>query len=236
VLKHLQTFWEAHLQRLQERRGIHADIEVVHGFKAISNLVVRIELDQVVNLSERTPPNSEAHRPRAGRCSGQPPPAWEVQDVSIAGMGGIVPRSADSWVKIGALCGLKGKGATLWWVGMVRRLKTDPQNKVHFGIEILTKKPLSVWLRTLGKGKERISNWATSSGSFAYDYQPVILLPDEHNAYSNATMLMESGRYVLDAIYEVMMGENSRNIKLTELLAEGGDYEHVRFEWLEGGA
>lgn len=237
VLKHLQTFWsKEHLQRMQERRGIHADIEVVHGFKAISNLVVRIELDQVVNLSEEdaTKLRERASLGLADVQVGRDSEMWEVQDVSITGMGGIVPRSADSWVKIGALCGLKGKGASLWWVGMVRRLKTDPQNKVHFGIEILTKKPLSVWLRTLGKGKERVSNWATSSGSFAYDYQPVILLPHEHDAYAHFTMLMESGRYVGDAIYEVMMGEKSRNIKLIELLDEGGDYEHVRFEWLDG--
>jgi hypothetical protein len=144
-----------------------------------------------------------------------------------------VPRSADNWVKIGALCGLKGKGASLWWVGMIRRLKTDSQNKVHFGIEILTKKPLSVWLRTLGKGKDRVSNWASSTGSFAYDYLPVILLPDEHSAYANATMLMESGHYVLGTIFEVMMGEKSRNIKLTGLLGEGGDYERVSFEWMD---
>lgn len=237
VLKHLQTFWgKEHLQRMQARRGIHADVEVVHGFKTISNLVVRIELDQIVNLSEEDATKLR-ERTALGLADvhvGHTSEAWEVQDVSIAGMGGIVPRSADSWVKIGALCGLKGKGASLWWVGMVRRLKTDPQNKVHFGIEVLTKKPLSVWLRTLGKGKDRVSNWATSSGSFAYDYQPVILLPDEHDAYANSTMLMESGRYVLNAIYEVMMGEKSRNIKLTALLAEGGDYEHVRFEWLDG--
>jgi len=42
-------------------------------------------------------------------------------------------------------------------------------------------------------------------------------------------MLMESGSYVLDNIYEVMMGEKSRDIKLTGLLAEGEDYEHVSF-------
>jgi hypothetical protein len=236
VLKHLQMFWsKEHLQRMQERRGIHADIEVVHGFKTISNLVVRIELDHLVNLSEEDASRLK-ERTVLGLADVQVSTAaesWEVLDASIAGIGGIVPRSADSWVKIGALCGLKGKGASLWWVGMIRRLKTDKQNKVHYGIEILTKKPLSVWLRTLGKGKDRVSNWATSSGSFAYDYLPAILLPDEHNAYAKATMLIESGHYVLDIIFEVMMGEKSRNIKLTGLLGEGGDYEQVSFEWLD---
>jgi len=116
---------------------------------------------------------------------------------------------------------------------MVRRLKTDPNGIVHAGVEILAKKPLSVWLRTLGKGAEKASNWESSSGSFEYDYLPTILLPDAHNSYVNATMLMESGSFVLGSIYQMMMGEKSREIKLTSLLAEGEDYEQVSFEWLK---
>jgi hypothetical protein len=115
---------------------------------------------------------------------------------------------------------------------MIRRLQTDSRGTVHVGIEILAKKPLSVWLRVLGKGAEKASNWETSSGSFGYDYLPVILLPDVHNSYVNATMLMESGSYAPDNIYEMMMGEKSRDIKLTSLLAEGEDYEQVNFQWL----
>jgi hypothetical protein len=84
----------------------------------------------------------------------------------------------------------------------------------------------------LGKGIERTSNWESSSGSFSYDYLPVILLPDEHNAYLHATLLIESGCFVKDAIYQMMMGEKSRDIKLTKLLAEGEDFEQVEFEWL----
>ena len=49
----------------------------------------------------------------------------------------------------------------------------------------------------------------------------------------NATMLIESGSFVLDSIYQMMMGEKSREIKLTGLLAEGEDYEQVSFEWLK---
>ncbi|OGT00036.1 MAG: hypothetical protein A2Y51_00615 [Gallionellales bacterium RIFCSPLOWO2_02_60_31] len=115
---------------------------------------------------------------------------------------------------------------------MIRRLQTDSKGAVHVGIEILAKKPLSVWLRALGRGAEKISNWETSSGSFEYDYLPVILLPDAYNSYVHATMLMESGSYVPDNIFEMMMGEKSRDIKLTNLLAEGEDYEQVSFQWL----
>ena len=77
-----------------------------------------------------------------------------------------------------------------------------------------------------------MSNWETSSSSFEYDYLPAILLPDASNSYANATMLMETGSYVPETLYEVMLGEKSRDIKLTELLAEGEDYEQIGFRWL----
>jgi len=162
---------------------------------------------------------------------------WTVSDISVDGIGGVIPNNGGDWVKIGDLCGLKAGNSPIWWIGMIRRLHTDTlhtdtRGAVRVGIEMLAKKPLSVWLRTLGKGTEKVSNWETSSSSFEYDYIPVILLPDASNSYANATMLMESGSYVPDTIYEVMLGEKSRDIKLTSLVAEGEDYEQVSFQWL----
>ena len=115
------------------------------------------------------------------------------------------------------------------------RTQADPEHrlgKVHAGIEIIAKKPLSVWLRSLGKGIESTSNWETSSGSFKHTYLPAILIPDAQNSYTSATMLMESGGYRAGYLYEIMMGEKNSNIKLTALLAEGADYERISFQWL----
>lgn len=236
VLRHLQQYWgEQHQHRMQERRSISGEIEVTHGLRAISGLVAHIELDRVVGLSEEEVGMLKQRGMGLTDVEEKyQSEFWAVQDMSTEGLGTLLPPSAGNWAKIGALCGLKARNASLWWVGMIRRLKTDEQNKVHAGIEILTKKPLSLWLRALGRGAEKASNWATSSGSFAYDYLPVILLPDAHNSYVNATMLMASGSYAPETIFEAMMGEKSRNLKLTGLLAEGDDYEHVKFEWIGG--
>ncbi len=236
VLKHLQLYWGKDLpHRHQPRKAIHTSIDVTHSFRALSMLVTRLDIGSAVNLSEK---DAAALKERstinlaADEGVEYATEEWTVLDVSTEGLGCAMTKNVGTWVKIGDLCGLKPKNSTLWWIGMIRRLRTDPQGMVHVGIEILAKKPLSVWLRTLGKGSEKISNWESSSGSFDYDYLPVILLPDTHNSYVNATMLMESGNYVLDAIYQAMMGEKSRNIKLTGLLAEGEDYEQVSFQWL----
>jgi hypothetical protein len=235
MLKHLHLYWgKEHVHRHQERHAIHTEIEVVRSLKTISKLVKHFDIDRMTNVSEE---DAAKLRQRDGvglvgeevKYSSE---IWPVQDISAEGVGGIVPRSLNEWVKIGALCGLKGKNADQWWVGMIRRLKTDLQGKVHVGIRILTKQPLSVWLRVLGKGAERVSNWETSSGSFAYDYLPVILIPDEQNSYVHATMLMECGSFVSGTLFEVMLGEKSRTIQLVEILAEGDDYEQVRFNWV----
>lgn len=236
VLKHLQIYWgKDQPHRHQERKGISAAIEVVHSFRTISQLVTRIDLNRVVNLSEKDAAalkkQSKINLAAADDIK-YTTETWAVSDVSADGIGGMIPKAAGAWVKIGELCGLKSQNGQLWWVGMIRRLQTDSKGTVHVGIEILAKKPLSVWLRALGKGAEKASNWETSSGSFEYDYLPVILLPDVYNSYVNATMLMESGSYTSDNIYEMMMGEKSRDIKLTGLLAEGEDYEQVSFQWL----
>ena len=239
VLKHLQVYWDRNPpHRHQERKGISAAIDVTHSFKTISQLVTRVDIGSMINLSEEDAvvlKNKAGISLAADDNVDYTTEEWPVLDMSVDGIGCTIPKMAGDWVKIGDLCGLKAKNSQLWWVGMVRRLKTDPNGVVHAGVEILAKKPLSVWLRTLGKGTEKVSNWESSSGSFEYDYLPAILLPDAHNSYVNATILIESGNFVLGNIYQVMMGEKSREIKLTGLLAEGEDYEQVSFEWLKPG-
>jgi hypothetical protein len=236
VLKHLRVYWDmTHPHRLFERRGISALIEVTHGFRVISKLVTHIDLNQVPGLSREDAGKLE-ERARIGVVEEEQADytaeIWSVLDLSVNGIGAMIPRAAGAWVKIGDLCGIKAQQAHSWWVGVVRRLHADEHGIMHAGLAIFAKKPLSVWLRVLGKGAERVSNWETSSGSFQYDYLPAILLPDEHNSYANATMLLESGSYSPENIYEMMLGEKSREIRLAALLSEGEDYELVNFKWL----
>ncbi|MEO6975408.1 MAG: hypothetical protein ABI144_05950, partial [Gallionella sp.] len=237
VLKHLQLYWgKDQKHRLQQRRGIKSVIDVIHSFQTISRLVARMDIENAQNISEK---DAAALKDRSGINLAADNDKidyttenWIVTDLSVDGIGGTIPNNGGDWVKIGDLCGIKAENSTTWWIGMIRRLHTDSGGAVHVGIEMLAKKPLSVWLRTLGKGTEKVSNWETSSSSFEYDYLPAILLPDASNSYANATMLMESGSYVPDTLYEVMLGEKSRDIKLADLLAEGEDYEQIGFKWL----
>lgn len=236
VLKHLLIYWNKyHPRRSVERRGISANVDIAHGFRAIIRLVPRVDLNESSGLSKEETAALTARAEFAILREEGPayvPETWTVVDASVSGVGALIPRPAGAWVKVGSLIGLKAHNTPAWWVGVIRRLHADPDNIMHAGIEILGKKSLAVWLRVLGKGAERIANWETSSGSFKYDYYPAILLPDAQNSYLHATMLLESGTYSEGKIFEIMVGEKSRDVELTTLEGEGEDYELVKFRWL----
>ncbi len=233
VLKHLLSYWAAEPpHRHLERRGISASIDVTHGFRVISQLVTHIDAGITAEEDASSAQEGSKINLTATAEIDYTTETWTVSDMSPGGIGIVLTVGQGAWIKIGDLCALKPQNSQLWWVGMIRRLHTDTGKKVHVGIELLAKRPASAWFRILGKGAERVSNWETSSGSFKYDYLPVILLPDAQNSYLNATMLMEPRHFVPDTIYQAMMGEKSRDIKLIKLIAEGEDYEQVDFKWL----
>ncbi len=229
VLKHLLTWWGAQPPlRHRDHRALDTNVDVIHGFKLISQLVTRIELasaDDADGEGRKMGLEADAEVEYT-------PEVWKVTDISADEIGIKLSKSAGAWVKVGDLCGIKTQNNPLWWVGTIRRIHTDAENNVHLDIGIVARRPLSIWLRALGKGAEKASNWETSSGSFKYTYLPAILLPDANNSYLNATMLMESGAFVPGNYYQALMGEKSHDLKLASLLAEGEDYEQVGFEWV----
>lgn len=232
VLKHLQLYWGKNQpSRIQDRQDFTSTLEVIHGIGAISHVVTRIDQGSLINL-----PAQEASVPSRIKLATDgidfTPETWVVLDVSEKGVGGVIPKSVGAWVKIGDLCALKIEGGQIWWVGMIRRLKIGADGFMQVGIEILAKKPLAVLLRAHNNGTEKIFQWDVGIDSFKHKDIHVILLPDTNNSYANATMLMESGSFVSDAVYELMMGGKNSNIKLTGLLEEGGDYERVSFTLL----
>ena len=231
VLKHLTTWWAAQPSlRPHDHRDINTTVEVIHGFRLISQMVTRIELISADAEKEKENRIGLAAVDEEIDYSSE---VWTVTDISLDEIGIRLAKSAGVWVKIGDICGIKTQNNPLWWVGVIRRIHTDADSNVHLVVAIIAKKPLSIWLRALGKGAEKASNWETSSGSFEYSYVPVILLPDARNSYLNATMLMESGAFVPGNFYHALMGEKSRELKLSKLIAEGEDYEQIGFEWVD---
>ena len=235
VLRHLLLFWGPNPpRRQQERAGLSVVIDMVHDYNIVSKLITQVDFSGTPRLTGETAAKLKQQSrvdPVGAESSTE---TWIAQDVSAKGVGATVPPDTGGWVKIGSLCGLKSQSSESWWVGVIRRLRTDAdaQNNLLAGIVILARKPVAVWLRAPGKQMEQVTEWATLSGQFTYDYLHTILLPDENQSFGNATILMASGDYTPERIFDVMMGEKSRSIKLVELLEQGEDFDLVSFQWL----
>jgi hypothetical protein len=217
---------------MQERHSAQGTLEVIHGIVVISQAVTRIDHGSLVNLPQRDSMGNAPLMGLAGDEVAAAPEVWAVSDTSEKGLGGVIPKATSSWVKVGDLCGLRMADSGVWWVAMVRRLRAGNAGEMLVGIEILAKKPLAIFLRDRTGKADKMYQWDASTDSIKHRDFPVILLPDSNNSYANATMLMQTGGYTPDAVYELLMGTKNRFVKLTGLLEEGGDYERVSFTLL----
>ena len=236
VIKQLQRYLSvAPPYRRFARTKAAAAVSVVHGLKPISQRVTKIELGSGVSLSEDM--DLKAKTANIMKLVAEEiestPETWVQKDQSEWGLGTDIPPDLGKWAEPGKLCGVQLHGVKEWWVGIVRRI--DAVAGLHCGIRIFSKRPVAVWLRVLGASEHQADNWASSTGSFAYDYMRAIMLPDALKSHDHPVMILENKSYVPGQLCEVMMGEHSRHIKLVEFLEEGEDYVRAAFEWHELG-
>ncbi|MFH1043918.1 MAG: hypothetical protein V1796_02405 [Pseudomonadota bacterium] len=236
VIKHLHVYLSvAPPHRHYARTKAAAKLSVVHGLKPICQRVTRIELGSGVSLSEDM--DLKAKTANIMKLVAEEiestPETWAQQDQSEWGLGADIPPDLGKWAEPGKLCGIQLSGEKTWWVGIVRRIDAD--TGLHCGIRIFSKRPVSVWLRVLGAAENQAANWASSTGSFSFDYMRAIMLPDALKSHDHPVMILENKTYVPGQLCEVMMGEHSRYIKLVEFLEEGEDYVRAAFEWQQSG-
>lgn len=239
VLKRLLLYWgESPPKQRWPRVKIEAKIRVAHGFTSASELVTRIEFsgmaemtaDQRVKVKQQTGIALKAEEANAVITE------WMERDGSTWGVGVDIPRQDEPWAQIGALCTLQAAGHKAWWLGAIRRLQRDPHDHVRAGIEVLSKKPLSVYLRGIGEGAERAENWQTSSGSFRFTFLNALVLGESATSGTSPEILLKRDGFIPGIQYEVMMGGETPHVRLEELLERGEDYDRVRVTWLKGAA
>lgn len=239
VLKRLLAYWgDAPPKRGGPRVKIDEKIKVSRSFQAAAELVTRVELsgsaeltaDQRMKVKQQTGIALQAQEATAVMSE------WLERDGGAWGMGVDVPRQDEPWTRIGTLLAFQAPGHKSWWVGAIRRMHRDEQERAHAGVEILAKKPLSVYFRGIGEGAERADNWQTSSGSFEFTFVNAIILGESATSGARHEVLLKRDGFKPGLIYEGMMGEQAPNVRLEELLERGDDYDRVRVTWLKRGA
>ncbi len=239
VIRHLLRYLGPAAPRRGEARAASAGkIEVLRGFQAICGNVTAVDVGSNAALEEDL--KLAAARQKGGlQMQAEEveahPESWNLTDRSPWGLGASVPPGLGSWVEPGVLCGVRERAGAPWAVAIVRRLDSSGNGQARCGLQILSHKPVSVWLRVLGREGQQVSNWETTSGSFAYDYARAIVLPDAAKSEGRPVLLLAAGKFVPDQICEIVMGEKSRHIRLAGFLEEGADYLRAAFVWMAPG-
>jgi hypothetical protein len=241
VIRHfLRYAGEKPPRRAAQRTAGAGTLEVVRGFAAICQRVTAVDISSNAALQEDLEvARAKAREKQALTVAADEveavPETWRLVDRSEWGMGCAVPAGLGGWAEPGVLCGIREKPTDHWGVAIIRRLDADAAGAQRCGLQLLSKKPVSVWLRVLGREGQEVSNWESSSGSFSYDYARAIVLADAPKVDNHPVLLLEGGRFVPEQICEVVMGEHSRHLKLGEFLEQGSDYLRAAFGWMVAG-
>lgn len=236
VLKHLVLYWGPNPpHRAGTRLKISGELSVVHSYRTVCKYITNVEFSSMGEIAENldVKVKENAGMGLVAEQADEPPEVWMQQDASDTGVGAIVPPKVGKWVAVGCLCAVKPAGSAAWWAGVVRRLRFDEQSRINVGIEVLAKKPVAVWLRVLGHGDAKVSDWETTSGSFAYDYLHAVMLTDHATAENRPVLLLEKNRFVPDQIYEMMVGDKTRHVVLKQFVEQGEDYDLGSFDWYQ---
>lgn len=237
VIRHLRRYLgEDPPRRLAPRVAISAEFSVIRGFRAICQRVTAIDVGTNAALQEdlKVAAASKAKQDLQVEAEAivAEPETWRVVDRSEWELGVQLPAGLGEWAEPGVLCGIQEQENGPWRVAIIRRLDLGGSGAASAGMQLLSKKPVSVWLRVLGREGQEASNWATATGSFAFDYARAIVLSDAPRVNDRPVLLLEGNKFVPEQLCEIVMGEHSRHIKLVEFLDEGADYVRAGFEWM----
>lgn len=154
VAEHLQRYWvHPPPERRAERLTMYQRINVIHGFsQVVRHFIEQDEQasepaadevdDEVIELQSLENGESAADSGDALYTSSldgaRHPESWLVQNVSVTGMGAVIPRVSGDWLQVGQLLALAFvEPASAWKLAVVRRLHQTSQGQVYVGLEIL---------------------------------------------------------------------------------------------------
>ena len=234
VIRHIRTYLGVSPPRRQfPRLALSAPVSIIHGFRPICQRVSSIEVGAGVAVHDNL--DLEAGKKAALQLSEEElesaPETWQVKDRSEWGVGAEIPPGIGQWAEPGVLCGIQEREGEPWWVGILRRLHADEAGRTRCGFWVMSKKPMSVWLRVLGTEGHKADNWETSTGSFSYTYLRAIILPDALKSHDKPIIVLEPKGFVPGHLCELMVGEHARTIQMLDLLEGGADYVRATFTW-----
>ncbi len=224
AVEHLLLFWAPKPAYTPPAHSpATADLLIVHGYAQICQHLSNVEsIKGSAALGIAAPEDAKP----------QTPEEWALRDAGGSELGAEIPQLSGSWARCGTLVGVSVRGSNAWWLGVIRRMHAELGKSMHVDIAVFSRKPLVASLRVLGKGDEDEADWETLTGGFASNYVSAILLPDVSQAVGKLNLLLPPEACKAGRVYEAMVGEPSRYLRILQLLKRGDDYARAAFEWI----
>lgn len=147
---------------------------------------------------------------------------WHVRDVSKGGVGMQMPHLIGRHA-IGKLVGFRMLNEIDWQAGIIRRLRRDASGCSVAGIEWLPGPPQCAHLKAVQVFED--GAWSRLREVTGHGFVDAILL-----AGAAPEVLLPAGTFLQNAAFRLVVGGQSRHIRLLKLVAEGDDYERAAFE------
>ncbi len=145
---------------------------------------------------------------------------WVQADISDSGLGAIAP-AVRAKHRIGGLVCLRYADGIEWHLGLIRRIGRDAAGQATLGIETLA------WPSAAARVKPLVdaatAAWSKLEGG-GDGYLDAILVSDD-----GFELILPHGAFAADLVIRVRTGEAARQVKLTQLVERGDDFDRVRF-------
>ena len=231
VLRQFMAYWGEHPPQ-PERQLIRLEggLNVAHGFHTVCQTI-----PHVVTQAEK-----KGGKARAGSAlevtddeAVEPPETWPERDAGLHVVHAQAGPGVGTWAEVGDLTAIRIHDRNDWWLAAIRRLALGPQSALQAEFEVLSRKPFGAWLRVMGRKDTSAANWQ-ASGSFAFDYIQAIVLTDRPEPGQAGSIIIPKAKFVPEQILELLHGERSRLMRLTEFREQGKDFDWCLFEWVKG--
>jgi hypothetical protein len=146
--------------------------------------------------------------------------SWLQTDISDTGLGATAP-AVRAKHRIGSLVCLRHTDGIEWRLGLIRRIGRDAAGQATLGIETLAWPSASAQVKPLAEGAG--TAWAKLEDA-GHGHLDAILVSDKGNE-----LILPHGAFATDLAIRVRAGETARQVKLTQLVERGDDFDRVRF-------
>ena len=222
TVQHLLIFWRLDCPAPPAHEPATGIMHVVHGYDRIWQEISRA-------------PGGKRELSLAATSPGvaQLAETWQLRGVGGGELAAEVTPGSRSWLKCGEVIGLSVHDGAEVWLGMVRRLRAQPDGRLQADISLMSRAPRAHTLRKmLTKGQDEVFTDA-SARQFGVSLVRALILADGAEPGRPANLMLPPESWAEGRVYELQNDAEARYLRGLQLVRRGDDYVRATFEWVE---